>query len=60
MNILEENEESHDLTFEELCNVLDVTCRASGIPPLESITALEIVKHELMHEVTTVTKVTSK
>ena len=55
MNILEENEESHNLTFEELCNVLDATCRASGIPPLKAIAALEIVKHELMHEVTTVT-----
>ena len=55
MNILEENEESDDLTFEELCNVLDTTCRNSGVPPLKAIAALEIVKHELMHEVTTVT-----
>ena len=55
MNILEENEESHNLTFMELCNVLDATCRGSGIPPLEAIAALEIVKHELMHEVTTIT-----
>ena len=55
MNILEENEESDNLTFMELCNVLDATCRGSGIPPLEAIAALEIVKHELMHEVTTVT-----
>jgi len=55
MNILEENEESNNLTLEELCNVLDAACRASGIPPLQAITALEIVKHELIHEVTTVT-----
>jgi len=60
MNILEENEESDDLTFEELCNVLDTTCRNSGVPPLEAITALEIVKHELMHLVTRVTTVTSE
>jgi len=55
MNILEENEESHDLTFMELCNVQDAACRGSGIPPLGAIAALEIVKHELIHEVTTVT-----
>ena len=55
MNILEESEESNNLTLEELCNVLDAACRHSGIPPLQAITALEIVKHELMHEVTTVT-----
>jgi len=55
MNILEENEESNNLTLEELCNVLDAACRHSGIPPLQAITALEIVKHELIHKVTTVT-----
>ena len=55
MNILEESEESNNLTLEELCNVLDAACRHSGIPPLQAITALEIVKHELIHKVTTVT-----
>jgi len=55
MKILEEDEESDNLTFMELCNVLDATCRGSGIPALEAIAALEIVKHELMHEVTTAT-----
>ena len=58
MNILDDNYEAEgELAFEELCNVLDATCRHSGIPPIESIAALELVKHSLMHEVTRITTV---
>ena len=61
MNILDDNyeaeEDEGELTFEELCNVLDATCRHSGIPPIESIAALELVKHSLMHEVIRITTV---
>lgn len=52
MNILEENEEPQELTLEELCTTLDAICRNSGLPPTLGITALEIVKSEIISEIT--------
>jgi len=52
MNILEENEEPQELTLEELCTTLDAICRNSGLPPALGIAALEIVKSEIVSEIT--------
>jgi len=52
MNILEESEEPQELTLEELCTTLDAICRNSGLPPTLGITALEIVKSEIISEIT--------
>ena len=52
MNILEENEEPQELTLEELCTTLDAICRNSGLPPTLGIAALEIVKSEIISEIT--------
>jgi len=53
MNILDDDtDEPQELTLEELCSTLDAICRNSGLPPALGIAALEIVKSEIVSEIT--------
>jgi len=51
MNILEENEESHDFTFTDLCNLLKCTCMEHADHAATAITALEIVKNQFVNDI---------
>jgi hypothetical protein len=51
MNILEENEENQDFTFTDLCNLLKCTCMEHADHAATAITALEIVKNQLVNDI---------